>query len=514
MVISTHETDLASFHGELRALVDQDCDVEAAQRLAVRLTDPAGIEALIPVALEMARLSPQPAARMIVGRALARLRPAHASTWRQVADIAASAGDFRVQAEALTHAAAAVDGHDGDRLGAAFAAYLDNDLGRAETLYGAVASQADGECGLALIALARGARELALRLVRRALARDAGHLEALRLKSQLDPDPATLARLETITSDASEAPLRRSAAAFALAQACDRRDDAAGATRWAMLANDTAAAKAQPYDREAEERAADQLLALFDALPPGSEPRLIRPRPIVIVGLPRSGTSLLESLLAAHPGVQAGGERTDFALACCEIEVVLRAKGVEAARALFLRRRDALISELASRLSAAGIQSPIYVDKFPLNTPYAGLIARLLPEARILFIRRDPVETALSIWLHDFSPAYAYATDINALAHAVVLNDRLRDAWKARLGAQFMEVDHDALCASPSAIGRRVFEFCGLAWGDAYLDPTNRLSNSNTFSALQVREPIRPRKPRAPLYAAAIGPLMERVRRG
>ena len=499
--------DVGQVLTHLRDLVERDLDVEAAHLLAQKLGDPDFADSLIPPALELARLSPQPAARMIIGAALARLRPAYASTWRQVADIARSTGDYRTLADALVEAARTPEGRAEDRLGAALAAYQDNDLDRAEMLYQTVEDHDAADCGLAVIALARGAVETSAVILRRLLQRTPGSVNALRLLAMVDPDPEVLSALaKTARSERTPAEVR-SAAAFALAQAYDRDDDPDAAMSWAALANETARQRARPYDRAAQEQAAEDLLNLFDRLPPPDRPLLNRPRPIVIVGLPRSGTSLVESLLAAHPGVIAGGERTDLSLACREIEIVLRSKGPDAASRLFARRREGLVQELADRLFRAGIDSDVYLDKLPLNTPYAGLIARLLPEAKILFVRRDPVETALSIWLHDFSQAYAYASDLNALSHAVGLNDRLRDAWKDRLGEQFLEIDHDALCADPALEGRRMFEFCGLEWDDAYLDPRNRRSATNTFSALQVRQAIRPRQPRAPLYQDLVGPL-------
>jgi len=255
------------------------------------------------------------------------------------------------------------------------------------------------------------------------------------------------------------------------------------------------------------------LLKLFDHLPPAGAPLLGRPRPVAIVGLPRSGTSLIETLLGAHPDVMAGGERTDLYLACREIETVLYRKGPAAAATLFAHRRAGLVRELSARLARAGLVSEVYVDKLPLNTPYAGLIARLLPEAKIVFVRRDPVETALSIWLHDFSAAYPYATNLEHLAHAVGLNDRMREAWRDRLGEQFQEMDHDALCADPRAEGRRLFEFCELDWDDRFLEPESRTASTNTFSATQVREPIRSRASRADRYPSETATFVEALKR-
>lgn len=512
MVLGMNEVIAApsEFLAELRDLIDRNLDVEAAHRLSARLGQE-DAEALVGAALDMARFSPQPAARIIIGEALARLRPEHGSTWRQVAGIAAGVGDYRSVANAL---AAAADAHDGtleDRLGAAQAAYQDNDLDRAEALYRTTGQGEAALCGLAVIALARGERIKAAGLLNDALKANPGSVNALRLLALIQEDAAVLNKLAAVADNAGASSATRAAAGFSLAQTNDRLGKIDAAIRWATFANAIARQGGPGYDAAQHGRAADALLELFDVLEAGA-PLLGRPRPLVIVGLPRSGTSLVESILAAHPDVTAGGERTDLALACREIEIVLQTRGVQAARDLFQRRREGLVSELSARLAGAGINTDAYVDKLPLNTPYAGLIARLLPEGRVIFVHRDPIETALSIWLQDFAPAYAYANDLGDIATAAALNERLRMAWASRLGDQFLDLNHDALCADPVAQGRRLFEFCGLEWDESYLDPQNRRSTTNTFSALQVRQAIRPRQPRAPLYQAVLGPLAQTLK--
>jgi hypothetical protein len=89
----------------------------------------------------------------------------------------------------------------------------------------------------------------------------------------------------------------------------------------------------------------------------------------------------------------------------------------------------------------------------------------------------------------------------------------MRAAWRDRLGEQYQEVDHDALCADPLTEGRRLFDFCELDWNERFLEPERRTSPANTFSAMQVREPIRPRAPRADRYPSETATFAEALKR-
>lgn len=492
-----------------KQLISQGRDVEAAEVLADALNrsnDPRRIAGLLS---EVARAAPQPTARLVAARALVDLYPNGAGIWRQLAEVALQASDFGGAAYAFGKAAARADGTDQDRFMAGMAAYLANDLNGAAIMYGAVRAEAPAVVrGLADIAIARGDRAEAERRLRQGLTRWPGEVSLLAPLAELGAGEEARPGLDAVARDPAQPDALRAMAGFALAAVSDREGDPRSAMCWAKFANERAREGKPRYRPEHEEAALARMLALDDAIAGVRVEVEERIQPLVVVGAPRSGTSIVESLLTAHPEVGAGGERTDLAMAAREFEIVAASHGVPAAARLFEARREALRTWVEARLSRAGLNGPRYTDKLPQNLLNVGIIARLFPSARIICVRRDPRETALSIYLLNFAEAYPYASDLGDLVHAMRLADRAVAEWQARLGDRLLVVDHEAFSAQPVEQGRRLFDFCGLTWSDAYLKPCQRQAPMRTFSALQVRDAIRPRPPRWPAYQPWIEPLI------
>lgn len=492
-----------------RRLIAQGRDVEAAELLANAFHATDDRRRVASLLAEVARAAPQPTARLVAARALMELAPDHAGPWRQLADLAMQASDFAGAACAWAKAAARPGGDDGDRLAAATAAYLANDLDGAARLYGAVRQRSpDVARGLADIALARGDRVAAEAILREALARWPDAVTVLTGLADLGAGEEVRPGIDRIARDKTQPEPVRAAAAFAMAGMSDREDDPRSAMCWANYANRLSSSGRPRYRREAEDAALERLLALDDLMGEAHTSVEERIQPLVIVGAPRSGTSIIESLLTAHPEVSAGGERTDLAMAAREFEIIAASHGIAAAASAFEARRPVLRDWIEARLSRAGLYGPRYTDKLPQNLLNVGLIARIFPSARIIGVRRDPRETALSIYLLNFAEAYPYATDLDDLVHAMRLADRALVEWQARLGDRMLLIDHESFCADPAGQGRRLYDHCGLAWSDSYLDPARRAAPMRTFSALQVRDEISPRPPRWPRYQPWISPLL------
>lgn len=226
-------------------------------------------------------------------------------------------------------------------------------------------------------------------------------------------------------------------------------------------------------------------------------------RPIFVVGMPRSGTSLAEQILASHPEVFGAGELSYWKTASFE----MGRRGLEsgpsgALSAEFAAKYRELLSTLAPRHAHV-------VDKMPANFAHLGMIHAALPEARIIHMRRDPIDTCLSIYFQNFHVAHSYANDLGDLARYYDEYLRLMRHWHAVLppGA-ILDVPYEALVDDPESWSRRMVEFAGLPWDEACLNFHNTARSVSTFSKWQVRQKINRRSvQRWRNYAAFVGPL-------
>ena len=207
--------------------------------------------------------------------------------------------------------------------------------------------------------------------------------------------------------------------------------------------------------------------------------------PIVVVGMPRSGTSLAEQILASHPSVVGAGELTFWHGAYRRLEQTAP-DGAPNGPLLADMARNYL-----ERLTALGAGSSRVVDKMPANFLYAGLIHAALPNARIIHMQRHPLDTCLSIYFQNFFNIGPYANDLDNLAHYYREYLRLTDHWRATLPATaLLEVPYEALTADQEGWTRRMLDFVGLPWNPKCLDfhATDRVVI--TASKWQVRQKI------------------------
>lgn len=232
-------------------------------------------------------------------------------------------------------------------------------------------------------------------------------------------------------------------------------------------------------------------------------------RPLFVVGLPRSGTTLVERILASHSRIGSRGESSDLAMA------LTRQAGHCASRAELLQRSTELDFRALGAAYLAGIAGHVgerVVDKTPTNFLYLGLIAKALPHARIVHVRRHPLDVCLAMYKTLFRMAYPFSYDLHDLARYWLAFDRLMAHWRGSLPAQqLLEVDYEQLVADPETTARRLIEHAGLAWEPGCLEFHANPQPSLTASAAQVRQPIyhssvrawhRYEKQLAPLIAA------------
>jgi tetratricopeptide (TPR) repeat protein len=207
------------------------------------------------------------------------------------------------------------------------------------------------------------------------------------------------------------------------------------------------------------------------------------PRPLFVVGMPRSGTTLVEQILAAHPMAHGCGELTVFT-----------AFGTTLPDAPFTQN-DGTLADLAARWHAAVRRTApadlvLAIDKHPLNLEQLALIAAALPDARVVWCRRDPRDVALSIYAESFAPEATYATDLDDIRFLMLEQARLMRHWREVLPLPVLEMRYEALVAAPEAQARRLLDFTGLPWHDDCLRFHANTRPVQTHSRWQVRQPI------------------------
>jgi len=208
-------------------------------------------------------------------------------------------------------------------------------------------------------------------------------------------------------------------------------------------------------------------------------------RPIFIVGMPRSGTSLAEQILASHAAVFGAGELPFWKKASLTVAGATLEHGPNPD----LSAR--LAQDYRRQLAALAPQHGFVVDKMPANFAHLGMIHAALPGARIIHMRRNPIDTCLSIYFQNFHIAHSYANDLDDLAHYHDEYRRLMLHWQTVLPRNaILEVPYESLVDDPPTRSRRMVEFVGLDWDDACLNFHQTHRSVSTFSKWQVRQKI------------------------
>lgn len=218
--------------------------------------------------------------------------------------------------------------------------------------------------------------------------------------------------------------------------------------------------------------------------------------PIFVVGMPRTGTTLVDRILSSHPQVESAGELQAMPLAVKKASATRTPTVMDAETIAIAARSDmgAIGHDFLQRASHHRRNPSLrFTDKFPGNFLYAGFIAQALPQARIVCLRRHPMDTVLSNFRNLFaisSRYYDYSYDLLDIAAYYVRFDRLMARWRAVLGDRLIELRYEDLVADQTGQTRRLLAHCGLEWADACLDFHANAAPVSTPSAAQVRQPI------------------------
>ena len=267
------------------------------------------------------------------------------------------------------------------------------------------------------------------------------------------------------------------------------------------------AESSEGYDREATGRQVDGLIGSCTAdffsmvADEGNRSEL----PVFIVGMPRSGTSLVEQIVATHSRVVGVGELPDLGQL---VDTLQSHDQSGAAPDLSLGRR--LADAYIARLASLGGSAERVIDKMPDNILHLGLAAVLFPAARVIFCRRDPRDTSLSCYFRRFDQPISWAYDLADCGSRALEIERLAEHWRSALPLRMLTIDYEALVADLEGQSRRLIAFLGLDWEPACLDFHRTERPVLTASGWQVRQPLYSRSVgRWQHYRRHLRPLLE-----
>ena len=222
-------------------------------------------------------------------------------------------------------------------------------------------------------------------------------------------------------------------------------------------------------------------------------------RPIFILGLPRSGTTLVDRIISSHSQVESLGEHTTLALAVMELAGADRGaehkQALAADKSRLIERAthvdfETLGQRYCRAIDGFGSKAPRLVDKTPQNFLYLGLIHLALPGARVIHLRRHPMDICYAIYKTLFRAGYPFSYSLQEVGRYYLAYHRLMEHWRATLPGAFLDVDYERMVTDTEAEARRIMNYLELDWEDACLQFHKHSGPAATASAAQVRQPI------------------------
>ena len=222
--------------------------------------------------------------------------------------------------------------------------------------------------------------------------------------------------------------------------------------------------------------------------------------PIFIVGLPRSGTTLLERIIGSHSEVKSAGELTHFnrnmLAAMNQLQLNPQLSRAEMVAASVHLDFKALGQNYLNSTRPLTGSTAHFIDKFPQNAHYVGLIHRALPQAKILILERHPLDVCYAVYKQMFTDIYHFSYDLDELAAYYIEHQKLMDHWQSSLPEAVKTIRYEDIVEDLEGQARAVIDFCGLDWQDACLNFHQNQQASTTASASQVRQK---------LYSSSVG---------
>lgn len=337
-----------------------------------------------------------------------------------------------------------------------------------------------------------------------------------RITRYSSPDHEDVDRLKTLVTEAWLADDDRAAVFFALGkiyQDCSFYDEAFGYFEQGNCLQE----KLSPFDPGEFERYISSIIEMSTRARVAEKSEFGNPdeTPVLIVGTPRSGTSLVEQILASHPDVFGAGE-LDWFVRTAEALPGYLDVSVAYPECISVLGKES-IGDLSSRylgyLRSLATGEQRIADKMPGNFLYLGLAHILFPHARIIHCRRDPMDACISMFTEYFPGAVPYSYNLSKLGAYYRQYERIMEHWHSVLPPGVMiEIDYEALVQDQEVESRRLVEFIGLEWDDACLAFYKKKRRVNTASDLQVKKPIYTSSiGRWKNYRKHLGPLQERL---
>jgi tetratricopeptide (TPR) repeat protein len=312
------------------------------------------------------------------------------------------------------------------------------------------------------------------------------YYDLVRCRPLTAADDGLLARMEAALATPGLDVAQRLRVHLALGKAADDLGDYALAMHH-FDAADAVRRGSTSFDSAAFDTQIDRLIARFtpDLIAQAAELGSGDATPVLIVGMPRSGTALVEQIVSSHPNVAAGGELTFWT----ERGAAWHNKAGPAVTEATFHAQAAV--DYLGLLRAIGPKAARVTDKMPFNFLWAGLIHLAFPRATIIHCRRAAIDTALSIHQTHFHPAMTFPTGGAELVAYFRGYRRVTDHWRRVLPAeQFIDIDYEELTRGPEPIIRRIIASCGLPWDEACLRPEQNPRAVKTPSKWQTRQPI------------------------
>jgi tetratricopeptide (TPR) repeat protein len=248
------------------------------------------------------------------------------------------------------------------------------------------------------------------------------------------------------------------------------------------------------YDVSTDVATVDWIIGAYPAFSPDAVPNAASEAPIFIVGLPRSGTTLVERILSSHSSLSSAGELDCFASSI--VDAVRQRTG-----GLAVPRRQLVTLSASLDFAALGADylrrarsvvdgADRFIDKMPLNYLYCGLIRRALPNAKIIHVTRHPMAVCYAMYKTLFRQGYPFSYDLHEIAQYYLAYRRLMQHWQATMPGAIHELSYEDLVADSFTETRKLLAYCDLGWEDGCASFHRNPSASTTASASQVRRPI------------------------